>query len=43
MEIKDFIQNFADQFEEIDINKISPETSFRNRPGGSSDGVPPPI
>lgn len=30
MEIKDFIQNFADQFEDIDINKISPETSFRD-------------
>lgn len=30
MEINDFIQNFADQFEDIDINKISPETSFRD-------------
>ena len=30
MEIKDFIQNFADQFEDIDINKLSPETSFRD-------------
>lgn len=30
MEIKDFIQNFADQFEDIDINKICPETSFRD-------------
>lgn len=30
MEIKDFIQNFADQFEDIDINKISPETGFRD-------------
>ena len=30
MGIKDFIQNFADQFEDIDINKISPETSFRD-------------
>ncbi len=30
MEIKDFIQNFADQFEDININKISPETSFRD-------------
>ncbi len=30
MEIKDFIENFADQFEDIDINKLSPETSFRD-------------
>lgn len=30
MEIKDFIRNFAEQFEDIDINKISPETSFRD-------------
>lgn len=30
MEIKAFIQNFADQFEDIDINTLSPETSFRD-------------
>ena len=30
MDIKVFIQNFADQFEDIDINKLSPETSFRD-------------
>ena len=30
MEIKAFIQNFADQFEDVDINTLSPETSFRD-------------
>lgn len=29
MEIKEFIQNFADQFDEIDVNSLSPETNFR--------------
>lgn len=29
MEMKDFIANFADQFEGIDENKLSPETAFR--------------
>lgn len=29
MEIKEFIQNFADQFDEIDVNTLSPETNFR--------------
>lgn len=29
MEIKKFIQNFADQFDEIDVNTLSPETNFR--------------
>ena len=29
MEMKDFIQNFADQFDEIDVNTLTPETNFR--------------
>ena len=29
MDIKEFIQNFADQFDEIDVNTLSPETNFR--------------
>lgn len=29
MEMKDFIQNFADQFDEIDVNVLTPETNFR--------------
>ena len=27
--MKDFIQNFADQFDEIDVNTLTPETNFR--------------
>lgn len=30
MEIKDFIQNFADQFDETDICELKPETEFKN-------------
>ena len=29
MEMKDFIQNLADQFDEIDVNELTPETNFR--------------
>ena len=29
MEIKEFIQNLADQFDEIDVSTLSPETNFR--------------
>ena len=29
MEIKDFIQNFADQFEETELNVFTPETNYR--------------
>ena len=29
MEIKEFIKNFADQFDEIDVNTLSTETNFR--------------
>lgn len=29
MEIKDFIKNFADQFEETDISEIKAETVFK--------------
>lgn len=30
MEIKEFIENFASNFEETDINSFTPETQFRN-------------
>ena len=29
MEIKEFISNFADQFDELDANTITPETEFK--------------
>ena len=29
MEIKEFIENFADQFEETDASEFSPETRYR--------------
>ena len=29
MEIKDFIQNFADQFDEVDVETLNGETEFR--------------
>ena len=29
MEIKDFIQNFADQFDDTEASVLSPETNFR--------------
>jgi len=30
MEIKEFIENFADQFDDTDISEIKPETVFRD-------------
>ena len=30
MDIKDFIQNFADQFEETDASEITPSTDFKS-------------
>lgn len=30
MEIKEFIQNFADQFDETDISEFTPETVFHD-------------
>lgn len=30
MKIKDFIANFADQFDEIDVDKLTSETNFRD-------------
>lgn len=30
MDIKDFIANFADQFDEIDVEKLRAETNFRD-------------
>ena len=29
MDIKEFIENFADQFDDTDISEITPETKFR--------------
>lgn len=29
MEIKEFIQNFADQFDEVDVETLNSETEFR--------------
>lgn len=29
MGIKEFIENFADQFDETDINELKPETEFK--------------
>jgi len=29
MEIKDFIQNFADQLDDTDVSMLTPETDFR--------------
>jgi len=30
MELKDFVQNFADQFDETDASVFTPETKFRD-------------
>ena len=30
MEIKTFIENFADQFDEIDVNTLTPDTVFHD-------------
>lgn len=30
MEIKDFIQNFADQFDDTEASVLTPETNFRD-------------
>lgn len=30
MEIKDFIENFADQFDDTDASELKPETNFRD-------------
>ena len=29
MELKDFIQNFADQFDDTDVSEFTPETNFK--------------
>lgn len=29
MELKEFIENFADQFEDTDISELKPETEYR--------------
>lgn len=30
MELKDFVQNFANQFDETDVEMLAPETRFRD-------------
>lgn len=29
MEIQEFIQHFAEQFEELDVNTVTPQTAFK--------------
>ena len=36
MDINEFIQNFADQFEETEVGEFSPETVFRDNDEWSS-------
>lgn len=36
MEMKEFIQNFADQFDEIEVAELTPATEFRTLDGWSS-------
>ena len=36
MEIKSFIENFADQFEDMDPNVLTPETEFKELEGWNS-------
>lgn len=36
MEIKEFIQNFADQFEDVDAASLTAETEFKTIDGWSS-------
>lgn len=36
MEFNDFLKNFADQFEDIDVNTLKAETEFKSIEGWSS-------
>ena len=36
MEMNKFIENFADQFDDIDVDALTPETAFRGLDGWSS-------
>lgn len=36
MEIKEFIQNFADQYDDVEASVLTPETPFRDVEGWSS-------
>lgn len=36
MELKDFIEKFAEQFDDVDINALSTETKFREIDGYTS-------
>lgn len=36
MELKDFIEKFAEQFDDVDINTLSAETKFREIDGYTS-------
>lgn len=36
MEIKEFVRNFADQYDDIEVSALTPETAFRDVEGWSS-------
>ena len=36
MEIKEFIENFADQFDDLDAGELTPETEFKQVGGWNS-------
>ena len=36
MDIKEFISNFADQFDDMDVSVITPETEFKQLEGWNS-------
>ena len=36
MDIKEFISNFADQFDDMDANALTPETDFKQLEGWNS-------
>lgn len=36
MEMNKFIENFADQFDDVDVDALTPETAFRGLDGWSS-------
>ena len=36
MELQEFINNFAEQFDDLDVNALAPETEFRDLDGWNS-------
>lgn len=36
MDIKEFIKNFAEQFDDLDVSSLTPETEFRDLDGWNS-------